>query len=119
MKETCAVYRTANFIGKRWTLLILLELHKEKSSWKRFSWLKKKIVPITKKILSLRLKELEKEGLVKKRISNSEFPIKSEYQLSDRGMDFIKVIKEMKRWYLKCKFPDKACENCECDVCPF
>ena len=117
MGKDCAIYRTANFIGKRWTLLILLELYKGKNKWKRFSELKRKISPITQKILSARLRELEKEGLIKKKVSRFEFPIRSEYKLSLKGDKFINVIKEMKRWYLECKARNKNCEGCECAAC--
>ena len=53
MDEDCAVYKTVDFIGKRWTLLILLELYKGENKWKRYNELKRNLMSITPKILSL------------------------------------------------------------------
>ena len=117
MYKDCAVYKTTNFIGKRWTLLILLELHKGKNKWKRYSELKNKLLEITPKILSLRLKELEKEKLIKKKINTEKFPIKCQYCLTKSGKDFIKIIKDIKKWSLKWKFKNKKCEEKECEDC--
>src|SRR5271157_5622131 len=60
MKD-CTVYKTMNIIGKRWTIHILLELHKGEEKEKRFNELKRKLGYITPKILSERLTELEHE----------------------------------------------------------
>ena len=111
----CTIYKTANFIGKRWTLLILLELFKNPGV-KRYSEIKSKLA-ITPKILSLRLKELEKEGMINKKIDTSKFPIKCEYSLTKSGEDFIKIIKDMKKWALKWKFKNIACEKMDCRNC--
>ena len=92
MKKECSVRRAVNFLGKRWTLLILLELYKGKSEWKRFSQIKKNLDNITPKILSARLKELKKEKLIEKRVNAKEFPIKSEYRLTKSGEDFINAV---------------------------
>jgi len=119
MKKKCAVYCIANFIGKKWTLLILLELFKGKSEWKRFSELKKRLLGITPKILSLRLKELIKENLVEKKIDTKNLPIQSRYSLTKRGRDFISIIKEIKIWSLKWKIKNESCENRDCKACLF
>lgn len=117
MDKNCTVYRTADFIGKRWTILILLELYKSRTKWKRYSEIKKGLQNITPKILSVRLKELEKEGLVVKKIDVTSFPIKCEYSLTDSGKDFIKIIKDMKKWALRWKIKNKVCELTNCLEC--
>ncbi len=119
MEKECSVRKSVNFLGKRWTLLILLELYKGKSEWKRFSQIKKNLDNITAKILSIRLKELEREDLIEKRVNAAEFPIKSEYKLKKAGKDFIIVIKTIKRWSLKWKKRNKACEERDCKDCEF
>ncbi|MDI6738003.1 MAG: helix-turn-helix domain-containing protein [Nanoarchaeota archaeon] len=117
MNDKCTIYRTADFIGKRWTILILLELYKGDNKWKRYSILKNALPEITPKILSLRLKELESEGMVSRRVDASTAPIKSEYSLTAGGDDFIAIIKEMKQWALKWKFKNKACSGTDCESC--
>ena len=117
MKKECAIYNISNVIGKKWTLLILLELYKGNYKWKRFSELKYKLKYITQKMLSLRLKELEKEKLLEKKIDNSRVPIKCEYKLTKSGKDFISIIKQMKKWALKCGKASETCNIQECKMC--
>jgi len=99
MDERCTIYRTIDFISKKWTLLILLELYKTRGK-KRYSELKSSLLNITPKILSTRLRELEKQGLITKYIDTNGFPIKCEYILTDSGKDFIRIIKDIKKWSL-------------------
>lgn len=118
MEESCTVYQTVDFIGKRWTMLILLELYKGRSGTRRYFELKKRVPGITPKMLSLRLKELEKEALIKKTVDSSEFPVKSTYTLTDSGKDFIKIIKGIKKWTLRWKLENRLCKNADCGKCP-
>jgi len=119
MEKGCSVRKAVNFLGKRWTLLILLELYKGKSEWKRFSQIKKSLDNITPKILSMRLKELKRENLIEKRVNVEKFSIKSEYKLTSAGKDFIGIIKNIKRWSLKWKKKNKTCEEIDCKDCEF
>jgi DNA-binding HxlR family transcriptional regulator len=116
MDETCPIYRTIDFIAKKWTLLILLELYKAEGT-KRYSELKQSLLDITPKILSSRLKELENEGLVTKKIVAKGFPIKCEYSLTDSGKDFIKIIKDIKKWSLHWKYTNTVCMKQDCRYC--
>lgn len=117
METACTIYKTSSFIGKRWTLLVLLEIYKGNGK-RRYSELKKGIPQITPKMLSARLKELEKEGLVSKRVDASTFPVKCEYELTRGGEEFVEIIKGMKEWTLKWKFRSKACMSADCRNCP-
>lgn len=119
MKEECSVRKSVNFLGKRWALLILLELYKGKSEWKRFSQIKKSLNNITPKVLSARLKELKREKLIEKRVNVKEFQIKSEYRLTEAGKDFINVIKNIKKWSLKWEKKNKKCYEKDCKDCEF
>jgi len=116
MKD-CTVYKTMNIIGKRWTIHILLELHKGEEKEKRFNALKRKLGCITTKILSERLTELENEGLITKKIDDSTNLPKSEYYLTESGVDFVKIIQAIKRWGLKWKFQNEECEKAICMYC--
>ncbi len=116
MDKNCAVYSASNLVGKKWTLVILLELYKGENKWKRYNQLKSKLPQLTPKILSTRLKELEKEGVITKKVDSSTVPIKSEYSLTKRGDDFIEIIKKIKEWTMKygefkrCKMDCKECQ---------
>ena len=116
MEKNCAVLKVANIIGKRWTLLILLELYKGEGK-KRYTQIKKKMKGITPKILSMRLKELEKHSLIDKQVDASSFPIKSFYSLTLSGKDFMKIVEEMKGWTIRWKKATEHCKETNCSLC--
>lgn len=101
MDDNCTVYRTMNFLSKKWTLVIILELYRGGCPWKRFSEIKRSINGITPKVLSDRLKEMLDEGVIENRIDTSYMPVKSEYRLTEMGVDLVSVAKEVKRWALE------------------
>lgn len=117
MDENCTVYQTVDFISKKWTLIILLEIYKGSQGKKRYSEIKNKLPNITPKVLSARLKELEKQGLLIKHIDTSSFPVKTEYELTKSGLDFISIIKDIKHWALKWKIKNDICKNLDCEKC--
>ncbi|MGV8140824.1 MAG: winged helix-turn-helix transcriptional regulator [Candidatus Woesearchaeota archaeon] len=116
MDKNCAVFKASNIIGKRWTILILLELYKGEGKWKRYNHIKSKLLGITPKMFSSRLKELEKAGIISKRVDASVMPVKSEYSLTQHGEAFIDVIKHLKSWSLKYK-DNKSCKSKDCKMC--
>ncbi len=117
MQEGCTVNLTVRYIARKWTLLILLELYKGKDHTRRFSELKNCLDGITQKVLSLRLKELEKEGLIENRVDGTSVPVKSEYTLTESGLEIIGIIKDMKRWALKWKITNIECSCQDCSEC--
>jgi DNA-binding HxlR family transcriptional regulator len=106
-----------HYLTKKWTLLIILELYKGDGYTRRFSDLKDSLAGITPKILSERLKELEREGLVARRVDATSFPVRSEYTLTESGLEIIGIIRDIKRWALKWKVQNIACGEQDCKVC--
>jgi DNA-binding HxlR family transcriptional regulator len=117
MDKNCTVFKTIDYISKKWSLLILLEIYKSPKGIKRYSEIKNKLLDITPKMLSERLKELEKEGLITKHVNATSFPIKSEYELTKIGIDLISIIKDIKNWALRWKIDNKVCEQLDCKNC--
>lgn len=117
MQNGCTVNLTVRYIARKWTLLILLELYKGMNHTRRFSELKGCLPGITQKVLSARLKELEKEGLVENRVDGTSFPVKSEYTLTQSGLEIIDIVKGMKRWALKWKISNIECGCQDCSEC--
>jgi DNA-binding HxlR family transcriptional regulator len=119
--KNCTVYKTANFIGKRWTIVILLELYKISSSSDDnvvgFLELKRSVSGITSRVLSMRLKELEKEKLILREKIDESNVQRSYYSLSESGKEFVDIIFHIKSWALKWKFKNKVCEKTECVNC--
>ncbi|MFM8914627.1 MAG: winged helix-turn-helix transcriptional regulator [Flammeovirgaceae bacterium] len=90
----CALDVTMNFIGGKWKTVVLWYLRKDK---KRFGELRKLIPDITEKMLSLQLKALEEDGIVKRTIY-PEVPPRVEYDLTKFGKTLIPVLEEMAKW---------------------
>ena len=117
MHADCTVYRTIDLVAKRWSMVILLEIHKAGGGPKRFTQIKNGLCEITPKVLSQRLKELENAGLITKEVDASQVPIKAEYDLTESGIELIDVIKQFKCWALKWKVDNKVCEHLDCGEC--
>ena len=117
MDETCTVNLTVKYLTKKWTLLVILELYKGANYTRRFSDLKDALHGITQKVLSERLRELETEGIVKKSVDATSFPVKSEYTLTESGLELVNVIRGIKMWALKWKIDNIPCGGQDCKIC--
>ncbi len=117
MDDSCTVNRTVQYLAKRWTLLIILELYKGDRSTRRFSELKEALTGITSKVLSDRLKELEHEGLIARKVDVTAFPVKTEYTLTESGVAMVDVIRAIKRWALTWKIENIPCGQQDCKAC--
>ncbi len=117
MDEACTVNLTVKYLTKKWTLLIILELYKGEKHTRRFSELMDSLGEITQKILSERLKELEVEGVITKKVDATTFPVKSEYTLTKCGLELVDVIRGIKMWALKWKIENLPCGKQDCSAC--
>lgn len=62
--------------------------------------LKRLLTPITYKMLTAQLKELEKDGLILRK-DFQEIPLKVEYSMSENGRALQPIVKEMYNWLNK------------------
>lgn len=93
--ELCPKFETAfELLGKKWTGLIIDTMLKEK---KTFSEILSFIPNISAKMLTNRLKELEKEKVIKRNVY-AETPVKIEYVLTEKGKELKKVMEEVQKW---------------------
>jgi DNA-binding HxlR family transcriptional regulator len=81
-------------LGKRWTGLIVRALL-ERSC--RFAELASAVEGLSDRMLSERLKELEAEGIVQRRVI-PDMPVRVEYSLTEKGRDLQRVVGEIHRW---------------------
>lgn len=93
----CPVTFITYKMGNRWKPLIIRELF---SGTKRYGELKKAIPAVTEKMLIQSLKELEMDGIVKRK-AMPVVPPHVEYSLTACGQDLQPVITEMVKWSLK------------------
>jgi DNA-binding HxlR family transcriptional regulator len=72
---------------------------------------------ITPEVLLERLKELEDEGLLLRSVDTTAFPVKTEYTLTERGLEIVNVIRGIKHWALKWKIDNIPRGEQDCKVC--
>ena len=86
--KSCPIEATFKIIGKKWAVLIIREMFRGTTQFNRFL---ENIEGITPKVLTERLRELEKLGIIKRRIV-SEYPVRVEYELTELGEEFEPVL---------------------------
>lgn len=86
--RSCPIEATFKIIGKKWTILIVREMLRGTKQFNRFL---ENIEGVTPKVLTERLRELQRLGIVKRRIV-SEYPVRVEYEMTDLGKEFEPVL---------------------------
>jgi DNA-binding HxlR family transcriptional regulator len=99
---TCAIADVWEVLGRRWTLHILKNLSTRNVI--RFNELKRALDGISSTVLAGRLLELEREGLVTKKIY-PEVPPRVEYSMTPQARELEVIIKELARWANKWRRP--------------
>jgi len=102
-----------NIAGGKWKGLVLFFLSQKSVRTKEFYEL---IPGITQKVLTDQLKQLERDGLVRREVFN-EVPPKVEYSLTELGRSFVPVLNTMCEWgntYARIKGLDQDQQIC-CD----
>ena len=91
----CTVSLTMDLVGGKWKAVILYHL---KDEVKRYNELRKEMPSITEMTLSLQLKQLEKDGLVSRKVYGKKPPVKVIYGLTDLGKTFVPVLEAITTW---------------------
>jgi DNA-binding HxlR family transcriptional regulator len=89
-------------LGRRWALLILRNLHTKEAI--RFNELKRILPGISSTVLASRLLEMEREGLISKKIY-PEIPPKVEYRLTGRARELGVILRDLGEWAQGWKSP--------------
>ena len=89
-------HRAVELVGKRWTGAILYVLL-ESGRAMRFSEIGHAVPDLSDRLLSERMKELERCGIVEREVTAMS-PIKVEYALTDRGRELEPALAEIKEW---------------------
>ncbi|APG64501.1 MarR family transcriptional regulator [Tenacibaculum todarodis] len=91
----CCASLTMGIIGGKWKTVILFHLI---GKTLRYNELRKEIPTVTERTLSLQLKTLEEDGIVKRKVYTSKPPLKVEYSLTDLGKTLIPVVQSIADW---------------------
>lgn len=94
-EDPCAPFDEAMaLLGRRWTGGVVRAMLQGAS---RFTEIRKAIPGITDRTLSIRLRELEAEGIIERRVVD-ERPARSDYLLTERGAALEPVLNEVEKW---------------------
>ena len=95
--EECPVRNVLDRIGDKWSLLVLMVL--EDGGVLRFNELNVYISNISQKMLTVTLKSLEADGLVKRTVY-PQIPPKVEYELTSTGRSLLPHLHRLTEWAL-------------------
>jgi len=99
MKEHfgCPVQATSNVLSGKWKVLIVWKLS---SSSHRFAELRDRLPGVSEKVLTSQLRELERDGIVR-RIVTASVPPRVDYMLAPAGKELAPIMKAMCDWATK------------------
>ncbi|HNY22980.1 MAG TPA: helix-turn-helix domain-containing protein [Treponemataceae bacterium] len=91
----CPMEMTLDLIGGKWKALILWHLAMDGTL--RFGMLRKQFPKVTQKMLTQQLRELERDGLVLRKVYQ-EVPPKVEYSLTEMGASLLPMLQALNEW---------------------
>ncbi len=108
----CPIRTSLGVLGKKWTILIIRDIGFRKIE--RFNRLLESIPGLTPRVLSMRLKELEKEGLIEC-LKENKTPMMVLWRLTEKGKDTLPILLMLtafsSKWYADFVFEDKKPRN--------
>jgi DNA-binding HxlR family transcriptional regulator len=84
-------------IGDKWTVLVVSTLA---SGSKRFNELRREIPSVSQRMLTLTLRNLERDGLVSRTVTPS-IPPRVDYELTELGVSLVKPLHAIEVWALE------------------
>jgi len=90
----CAWREVVDIIGDKWSVMIL---HTICNSQMRYSEIHRQIPGISQKVLTTSLRQLERDGIIKRTIY-PVVPPKVEYELTPLGKSVFEVIESLRTW---------------------
>lgn len=91
----CPIGPVVDIVFSRWTTPILWSLHAH--GRQRFVELQRRITAVTPKVLTQRLRQLERDGMVV-RTYHPEIPPRVEYEISDLGRSLAPLFAHLAEW---------------------
>ena len=93
--QACPIAPVVDIVFSRWTTPILWSLHQ--FGRQRFVQLERRIPGITPKVLTQRLRQLERDGLIT-RTYHAEVPPRVEYEISELGLSLQPLFHHLAQW---------------------
>jgi DNA-binding HxlR family transcriptional regulator len=105
---SCPIRTSLGVLGKKWTILILRDIGFLRIN--RFNRILESIKGLTPRVLSMRLKELEKEGFIECS-EEKRSPMMVRWELTEKGKDTMPILMQLtafgSKWYSDVVFEDK------------
>jgi len=95
-ENKCPVEVAVDVLSGKWKVLVLWYLQDHK---RRFNELQRLLPGVSQKVLSEQLKELERDGIIKRRVY-PEIPPKVEYELTNKGAKVKPILNSLFTWGL-------------------
>lgn len=95
---SCPVRDVISCLADKWSLLILTTL--SANGTMRFSDMHKSIQDISHRMLTVTLRSLEADGLIRRKVY-AQVPPKVEYSLTELGQSFMPHIQNLTNWALE------------------
>jgi DNA-binding HxlR family transcriptional regulator len=97
-ENNCPVTATMKVIGGKWKPILINCIYLDSPA--RFGEMKRKLKGITQTMLTAQLRELEKDGIINRKIY-AEIPPKVEYTLTEFGATLKPIIQSLADWGIK------------------
>jgi DNA-binding HxlR family transcriptional regulator len=97
--KSCPIENTFKIIGKKFTVLIIRNMINGKQN--RFNQLLNSIEQGNPKTLTIRLREMEKSGLIKRKVYHHETPVRIEYYPTEKGLALKPILDMMAAYSMK------------------
>lgn len=97
--DKCPVMRALDLIANKWTVPVIYNLYCPGEAL-RFGELQRRIATITQKELTKRLRELERAGLIERKVY-AEVPPRVEYRLTEIGRTLVEPLGALSDWAKK------------------
>jgi DNA-binding HxlR family transcriptional regulator len=106
----CPIKTSLGVLGKKWTMLVLRDIGI--LGVDRFNRLLDSIPGLTPRVLSMRLKELEKEGFIECLKKGKKSPLIVRWTLTEKGRDALPILLQFtafgSKWHSDVVFEDKT-----------
>jgi DNA-binding HxlR family transcriptional regulator len=103
----CPIKASMGVLGRKWTTLLLRDIGFRKVD--RFNHLLESITGLTPRVLSMRLKELERDGIIQKTEDKDSV---ARWTLTEKGEDTLPILMRLiafgSKWYAREVFEDKV-----------
>lgn len=94
LNPKCPTQQVLDRIASKWTMLVILALN---DGPQRYAALQRRVVGVTKKMLTQTLRGLERDGLVLRRIYRT-VPVQTEYELTEMGQSLGQTVAVIRSW---------------------